>query len=180
MRSSRFTWDVIKRHRAERAVVLTTHSMEEADTLSGAPLCSCLCRHGSSWGPLCAMHPPSRASGRGVPRAHILQDRRRRQWGSAGPCLHAGAHAAGPHCRGQPREGSVQRRPHHHHGAGPGGGLGGAPGAQGAVRGGVLPDADAGPCGRQRVCLALLLWTLEHGPLAPCAAAASLAAGCCG
>ena len=31
----RFTWDIIKRHRAARAVVLTTHSMEEADTLSG-------------------------------------------------------------------------------------------------------------------------------------------------
>lgn len=30
---SRFTWDVIKKHRRHRAIVLTTHSMEEADVL---------------------------------------------------------------------------------------------------------------------------------------------------
>lgn len=29
----RFTWDVITRQKRRRAVVLTTHSMEEADTL---------------------------------------------------------------------------------------------------------------------------------------------------
>lgn len=29
----RFTWDVIKKHRRQRAIVLTTHSMEEADVL---------------------------------------------------------------------------------------------------------------------------------------------------
>ena len=29
----RFTWDVIKKHRQHRAIVLTTHSMEEADVL---------------------------------------------------------------------------------------------------------------------------------------------------
>ena len=28
-----FTWDLIKRHREDRAIVLTTHSMEEADML---------------------------------------------------------------------------------------------------------------------------------------------------
>ena len=27
------TWDIIRRHKAERAIVLTTHSMEEADML---------------------------------------------------------------------------------------------------------------------------------------------------
>lgn len=31
--SRRFTWDVIKKHRRHRAIVLTTHSMEEADVL---------------------------------------------------------------------------------------------------------------------------------------------------
>ena len=30
----RFTWEIIKRHRADRALVLTTHSMEEADCLA--------------------------------------------------------------------------------------------------------------------------------------------------
>ena len=30
----RFTWDVIRRAKAGRAVVLTTHSMEEADLLA--------------------------------------------------------------------------------------------------------------------------------------------------
>ncbi len=30
---SRFTWDVIKKHRRHRAIVLTTHCMEEADVL---------------------------------------------------------------------------------------------------------------------------------------------------
>ena len=29
----RFTWDIIRRHKADRAIVLTTHSMEEADIL---------------------------------------------------------------------------------------------------------------------------------------------------
>lgn len=29
----RFTWEVIQRHRRHRAIVLTTHSMEEADVL---------------------------------------------------------------------------------------------------------------------------------------------------
>ena len=33
MGGSRFTWEIIKRHKAGRAVVLTTHSMEEADLL---------------------------------------------------------------------------------------------------------------------------------------------------
>ena len=33
MRHCRFTWDVIKKHRRHRAIVLTTHSMEEADVL---------------------------------------------------------------------------------------------------------------------------------------------------
>ena len=32
--AKRFTWDVITRHKRHRAVVLTTHSMEEADALS--------------------------------------------------------------------------------------------------------------------------------------------------
>ena len=32
-RVPRFTWDVIKKHRRHRAIVLTTHSMEEADVL---------------------------------------------------------------------------------------------------------------------------------------------------
>eukprot|EP00892_Ulva_mutabilis_P002745 jgi/Ulvmu1/12471/UM009_0123.1 len=32
--AKRFTWDVITRHKRRRAVVLTTHSMEEADALS--------------------------------------------------------------------------------------------------------------------------------------------------
>ncbi len=32
--SCRFTWDVIRRNRAGRAIVLTTHSMEEADLLA--------------------------------------------------------------------------------------------------------------------------------------------------
>ena len=31
--SRRFTWDIIRRHKADRAIVLTTHSMEEADIL---------------------------------------------------------------------------------------------------------------------------------------------------
>lgn len=30
----RFTWDVVRRNRAARAIVLTTHSMEEADLLA--------------------------------------------------------------------------------------------------------------------------------------------------
>ena len=30
---SRFTWEVIKKHKRQRAIVLTTHSMEEADVL---------------------------------------------------------------------------------------------------------------------------------------------------
>lgn len=30
----RFTWEVIRRNRAGRAIVLTTHSMEEADLLA--------------------------------------------------------------------------------------------------------------------------------------------------
>ncbi len=30
----RFTWDVIRRNREGRAIVLTTHSMEEADLLA--------------------------------------------------------------------------------------------------------------------------------------------------
>ena len=30
----RFTWDVIRRNRAGRVIVLTTHSMEEADLLA--------------------------------------------------------------------------------------------------------------------------------------------------
>lgn len=30
----RFTWDVIRRHKEGRAIVLTTHSMEEADILA--------------------------------------------------------------------------------------------------------------------------------------------------
>lgn len=29
----RFTWEIIKRHKASHAVVLSTHSMEEADIL---------------------------------------------------------------------------------------------------------------------------------------------------
>lgn len=29
----RLTWDIIRRHKLERAIVLTTHSMEEADIL---------------------------------------------------------------------------------------------------------------------------------------------------
>lgn len=33
IRHCRFTWDVIKKHRRHRAIVLTTHSMEEADVL---------------------------------------------------------------------------------------------------------------------------------------------------
>ncbi len=33
MRHCRFTWDVIKKHRRHTAIVLTTHSMEEADVL---------------------------------------------------------------------------------------------------------------------------------------------------
>lgn len=32
--SCRFTWEIIKRHREGHAIVLTTHSMEEADLLS--------------------------------------------------------------------------------------------------------------------------------------------------
>ena len=31
---SRFTWDVIRRAKSGRAIVLTTHSMEEADLLA--------------------------------------------------------------------------------------------------------------------------------------------------
>ncbi len=35
MRSlNRFTWEVVRRNRAGRAIVLTTHSMEEADLLA--------------------------------------------------------------------------------------------------------------------------------------------------
>lgn len=35
--SRRLTWDVIKRHREGRAIVLTTHSMEEVCGSAGLP-----------------------------------------------------------------------------------------------------------------------------------------------
>lgn len=130
--AKRFTWDVITRHKRHRAVVLTTHSMEEADALSdqivilaqgkraaqGSPF-DLKERYGIGYTLTVVCHdgvdgrPSADSSGRGpsawhrIPKAAAAVCESRSE-GPASEWLHGGGfETAGVHLQGSPRDSRV-------------------------------------------------------------------------